>query len=129
MLLRGFGILLLDDLGERRPDIILACPQEPHQARDEHIVDPLRLAALFFSLLSRDAKALRGRMLAVPLERVGARKEIPAVVAEVDLQWVQLLRVAVPLEVSPRLECRIRTASALDLANRATFSVGLGGCE
>ena len=65
----------------------------------------------------------------MPLERVGARKEIPAVVAEVDLQWVQLLRVAVPLEVIPRLECRIRTASALDLANRATFSVGLGGCE
>ena len=129
MLLRGFGILLLDDLGERRPDIILACPQEPHQARDEHIVDPLRLAAPFFSLLARDAKALRGRMLAVPLERVGARKEIPAVVAEVDLQWVQLLRVAVPLEVIPRLECRIRTASALDLANRATFPVGLGGCE
>ncbi|KAF8484904.1 hypothetical protein DFH94DRAFT_716786, partial [Russula ochroleuca] len=87
----GFGIHLLDDLGERDLDILLTCPQELHQPRDELVVDPL------------------------------PRKEVPAAFAEGDLQRVRLRRVAVPLEVFP--------PPALDLANRATCPVGLGGRE
>lgn len=45
----------------------------------------LCVSALFVGLLARDAEALRGRLPAVPLERVGARKEVPAIVAEEDL--------------------------------------------
>ena len=81
-LFRGIGIHLLDDLRERHPDILLICPQELLQPRNKFVVGPLRLSALFVGLLERDAGALRGRILAVPLERVAARKEIPAVVAE-----------------------------------------------
>ena len=94
-------------------------------------MDPLRLSALFVGLLGRDAGALRGPIIAVPLERVAARKEVPAVVAEEDLQRVRLRRVAVPLEVFPRLERRVGvgTAPALDFANRATCPVGLRGRE
>ena len=42
---------------------------------------------------------------------------------------MRLRRVAVPLEVFPCPERRVGTAPALDLANRATCPVGLGGCE
>ena len=68
--------------------------------------------------------ALRGRMPAVSLERVAARKKVPAVVAEGDIRV--RLRVAMPLEVLPRLERwvgSLGTAPALDLANRATRPV------
>jgi hypothetical protein len=65
----------------------------------------------------------------VPVSRVAARKEVPAAFAEGDLQRVRLRRVAVPLEVFPRPERRVGTAPALDLANRATCPVGLGGRE
>jgi hypothetical protein len=94
-------------------------------------VDPLRLSALFVGLLRRDARTLRGPIIAVPLERVAARKEVPAVVAEEYLQRVRLRRVAVPLEVLPRLERRVGVgaAPALDFANRATCPVGSGGRE
>ncbi|KAF8478949.1 hypothetical protein DFH94DRAFT_746639, partial [Russula ochroleuca] len=125
----GFGIHPLDDLGERDLDILLTCPQELHQPRDELVVDPLRLSALFIGLLERDASALCGLILVVPLERVAAGKEVPADVAEGDLQRVRLRRVAVPLEVFPCPERRVGTAPALDLANRATCPVGLGGRE
>ena len=87
-------------------------------------MDPLRLSALFVGLPSRDAEALRGRMPAVSLERVAARKKVPAVVAEGDIRV--RLRVAMPLEVLPRLERwvgSLGTAPALDLANRATCPV------
>jgi hypothetical protein len=90
-------------------------------------VGPLRLSALFECLLARDAAALRGRLPAVRLERVTARKEVPALLAEGDLQRVPLLGIAVPLEVFPRLERRVGTELALDLANRATCPVGLRG--
>ncbi|KAF8478988.1 hypothetical protein DFH94DRAFT_746874, partial [Russula ochroleuca] len=127
----GFGIHPLDHLGERDLDILLTCPQECLQPRDELVVDPLRLSALFVGLLGRDARALRGPIIAVPLERVAARKEVPAVVAEEYLQRVRLRRVAVPLEVLPRLERRVGVgaAPALDFANRATCPVGSGGRE
>ncbi|KAF8472279.1 hypothetical protein DFH94DRAFT_194293 [Russula ochroleuca] len=82
----GFGIHLLDDLGERHLDILLTCPQEPDQPRDELVVDPLRHSALFIGLLERDAGALRGLILVMPLERVAAGKEVPADVAEGDFQ-------------------------------------------
>ncbi|KAF8478983.1 hypothetical protein DFH94DRAFT_746826, partial [Russula ochroleuca] len=120
----GFGIHPLDHLGERDLDILLTCPQERLQPRDELVVDPLRLSALFVGLLGRDARALRGPIIAVPLERVAARKEVPAV-------RVRLRRVAVPLEVFPRLERRVGVgaAPALDFANRATCPVGSGGRE
>ncbi|KAF8464548.1 hypothetical protein DFH94DRAFT_785332, partial [Russula ochroleuca] len=127
----GFGIHPLDDLRERDLYILLTCPQESLQPRDELVVDPLRLSALFVGLLRRDAHALRGPMIAVPLERVAARKEVPAVVAEEYLQRVRLRCVAVPLEVLPRLErcVGVGTAPALDFANRATCPVGLRGRE
>jgi hypothetical protein len=92
-------------------------------------VDPLRHSALFIGLLERDAGALRGLILVMPLERVAAGKEVPADVAEGDFQRVRLRRVAVPLEVFPRFERRVGTAPALDLANRATCPVGLRGRE
>jgi hypothetical protein len=129
MLLRGFGILLRDDLGERSLDILLTCPQELLQSRDELVMDPLRLSARLISLRACDAEALRGRMLAVSLERVGPCKKVPAEVAEVDRQRVVLRRVAVPLVVVPRFEHHVGTASELDLTNRATFPVGFRGSE
>ena len=92
-------------------------------------MNPLRLSALFVGLLERDAPALCGRFVLVPVERVAARKEVPAAFAEGDLQRVRLRRVAVPLEVFPRPERRVGTAPALDLANRATCPVGLRGRE
>ena len=92
-------------------------------------MDPLRLSALLVSLRARDAEALHGRMLAVSLERVGACKIVPAEVAEVDRQWVLLRRVAVPCVVIPRFKLRAGTTLALDLTNRSTFPVGLGGSE
>ena len=116
-LFRGFRILLLDGLGERYLGILLSCPQELPQPRDELIVHPLRLSALFVCLRPRDTDALRGRVLAVPVERVGSRKKIPAVVAEIDRQWVLLLRVAVALVVIPRFERRVGTPPALDFPN------------
>ncbi|KAF8470402.1 hypothetical protein DFH94DRAFT_770909, partial [Russula ochroleuca] len=125
----GFGIHLLGDLGERDLDILLTCPQELHQPRDERVVDPLRLSVLFVGLIERDAAALRGRLIDVPVEGVAARKEVPAPFAEGDLQRVRLRRVAVPLEVFPCPERRVGTAPALDLANRATCPVSLRGCE
>ncbi|KAF8461146.1 hypothetical protein DFH94DRAFT_789932, partial [Russula ochroleuca] len=124
-----FGIHLLDDLGERDLDILLTCPQELHQPRDELVVDPLCLSVLFVGLLERDALALRGRFIDVPVEGVAARKAVPAAFAEGDLQRVRLRRIAVSLEVLPRPERRVGTAPAFDLANRATCPVGLGGCE
>jgi hypothetical protein len=92
-------------------------------------VDPLRLSVLFVGLLERDALALRGRFIDVPVEGVAARKAVPAAFAEGDLQRVRLRRIAVSLEVLPRPERRVGTAPAFDLANRATCPVGLGGCE
>ncbi|KAF8482421.1 hypothetical protein DFH94DRAFT_726866, partial [Russula ochroleuca] len=125
----GFGIHLLDNLGERDLDILLTCPQELHQPRDELVVNPLRLSTLFVGLLERDSPALCGRLVLVPVARVAARKEVPTVVAEEYLQRVRLSRVAVPLEVFPHPERRVGTAPALDLANRATCPVGLRGRE
>jgi hypothetical protein len=92
-------------------------------------VDPLRLSVLFVGLIERDAAALRGRLIDVPVEGVAARKEVPSPFAEGDLQRVRLRRVAVPLEVFPCPERRVGTAPALDLANRATCPVSLRGCE
>ena len=92
-------------------------------------MDPLRLSALLVSLRARDAETLRGRMLTVSLERVGACKKVPAEVAEVDRQRVLLRRVAVPRVVIPRFEHRVGTTPALDLTNRPTFPVGLCGSE
>ena len=92
-------------------------------------MDPLRLSALLVSLRARDAEALRGWMLVVPLEQVAARKKVPTEVAEVDRQRVLLRHVTVPRVVIPRFEHRVGTAPAFDLTNRSTFPVGLRGLE
>lgn len=61
----------------------------------------------------------------MPLERVGARKEVPAVVAKGYFQRVLPFGVAMSFEVFLRLEPLDGTELAPDLANRTTCPVGL----
>src|SRR5713226_1888476 len=125
-LLRRLGIHFLDHLREGGHNL-LACRKAALHSLHKVPVHSLRLSALLFSLLWCDLEARGGGLIAMPRERVGARKEVSTVLAEYDIEGVRLRRLAVALKLTPIPVPTVRTESTLDLVDGPARQVGLRG--
>ena len=85
--------------------------------------------ALLFCFPGRNVDALGRWILAMPLERVAACKEISTAIAEVDLEWVRLRIFTVPLETVPCGQSSLGADPTLDIFHFPTGPVGLCGSE
>jgi len=107
-LLRGLGEHGLDDRGERHAELLARL----HAAAQLGLELFMRVDGLLPLDLNRAGDELLVRRSPVPLERIVARKEISAAIAEGDFPGVRLRRVAVTLEVFPVAEVRARAEAA-----------------
>ena len=126
-LLHGIRIFLFHDLREWDPGAF-ARSQEIPQPLQEYLVGHLRLYALFlnFFRLGLGGGALRGRILAVAPEQVGAREVSSAVVAEGDVEWMGLRGGTVALVLWPRVEAVVGAETASHFRNLPRCAVILG---
>ena len=112
--LRRVWILLPDDLCEGSP-ISLIRLQVVFQVLLELLVDPRCLRTLVFSLAWGNTEALGWLVLGMPLQRVVAREEVPAVSANEYLQRMCLCGLAMARKVIPCREIHVGAQLTFEL--------------